>query len=155
MQCPECNYRETRVTDSRDQNESMTIRRRRECLKCGARFTTYERIETTNLLVVKKNGKREFFSREKLASGLYKALEKRPYSLEEIDALIYRVERQIRQNNPAEIESIAIGEAVMSGLRDFDDVAYIRFASVYRSFADVQSFAKELEPILSRQRKRL
>lgn len=154
MNCPECNHPDTKVTDSRDLEDGQAIRRRRECLSCGARFTTYERLESTNLLVIKKDGRREQFSRQKLSKGIYKALEKRPYPREAIEALINRIERDARVSGDNEVPSTDLGELVMAALRDFDEVAYIRFASVYRSFADVASFERELRTILRRNRKK-
>src|SRR3990167_6711743 len=129
MNCPECNHIDTRVTDSRELDDGLTVRRRRQCEACSARFTTYERIELTNLVVVKKDGRREQFSHDKLAVGIYRALDKRPYSREEIEGLINRIEREARETGENEIPTPILGEIVMRLLREFDDVAYIRFAS--------------------------
>lgn len=150
MNCPQCNHTDTRVTDSRELDEGSSIRRRRSCGSCGARFTTYERVESTNLLVVKKDGRREQFDRGKLGGGIYKALEKRPYPREAVEALINRIEAEARRAGETEILAETLGEIVMDSLRGFDDVAYIRFASVYRSFADVASFERELRTVLKK-----
>jgi transcriptional repressor NrdR len=150
VNCPQCNHDDTRVTDSRELDEGAVIRRRRLCSSCQARFTTYERVESTNLLVVKKDGRREQFDRGKLGGGIYTALEKRPYPREAVEALINRIEAEARRAGETEIGSMELGEIVMENLRDFDDVAYIRFASVYRSFADVASFERELRKVLKK-----
>jgi transcriptional repressor NrdR len=144
MECPYCHNIETKVTDSRDTG-ALAIRRRRECLKCGKRFTTYEYIELTPLYVIKKDGRREKFDRNKIKNGIVKALEKRPISHEKIDEILESIEENIRKNGKGEIESKIIGEYVMNALKEIDHVAYIRFASVYRSFADVSSFEEEIK----------
>ncbi|MEA3457362.1 MAG: transcriptional regulator NrdR [Candidatus Thermoplasmatota archaeon] len=144
MECPYCHHIETKVTDSRDTG-SFAIRRRRECLKCNRRFTTYEYIEMTPVYIVKKDGRREKFDRIKLKKGVMKALEKRPVSHEKIEEMINSIEEKIRRTGTEEIESSAIGEYVMDSLKETDQVAYIRFASVYRSFADVTFFEKEIK----------
>jgi transcriptional repressor NrdR len=144
MECPYCHNNETKVTDSRDTGV-YTIRRRRECLKCNRRFTTYEYIEITPIYVVKKDGRREKFDRNKIKNGVMKALEKRPVSHERVDEMIESVEDKIRRTGKEEIESNDIGEYVMDALKDTDHVAYIRFASVYRSFADIESFEEEIK----------
>ncbi len=144
MECPYCHNNETKVTDSRDTGV-YTIRRRRECLNCNRRFTTYEYIEITPIYVLKKDGRREKFDRSKIKNGVMKALEKRPVSHEKVDEMIESVEDKIRRTGKEEIESNEIGEYVMDALKEIDHVAYIRFASVYRSFADIESFEEEIK----------
>ncbi len=144
MECPYCNNKETKVTDSRDTG-TYTIRRRRECLKCNRRFTTYEYIELTPIYVKKKDGRLEKFDRSKIKNGISKALEKRPVSHEKIEEILDKIEEKIRRNGSEEIESKTIGEYVMEALKETDHVAYIRFASVYRSFADIESFEEEIK----------
>lgn len=143
MECPYCHTNETKVTDSRDTGV-YTIRRRRECLKCNRRFTTYEYIEITPIYVVKKDGRREKFDRNKIKNGVMKALEKRTVPHEKVDEMIESIEDKIRRTGKEEIESNEIGEYVMDALKETDHVAYIRFASVYRSFADIESFEEEI-----------
>ena len=145
MKCFDCDYLDSKVIESRDLDDSSTIRRRRQCLKCGARFTTYERMEMPTLAVIKKDGRRELFSRDKVASGIYRAVEKRPISIAHVEDLITQVERELRALGEAEIHSTRIGELVMDRLGQLDDIAYVRFASVYRSFTDVASFEAELK----------
>ncbi|MGO4993471.1 transcriptional regulator NrdR [Jeotgalibaca porci] len=145
MQCPKCQYNGSRVVDSRPVEENNSIRRRRECECCHQRFTTFERIEQTPLLVVKKNGTREEFSREKLLRGLIRSSEKRPIKLEQLEEVVNQVERELRASGESEIPSMAIGEYVMEHLAKIDDVAYIRFASVYRQFSDRETFLAELQ----------
>lgn len=144
MECPYCHNIETKVTDSRDTG-ALSIRRRRECLKCNKRFTTYEYIEITPIYVVKKDKSREKFDRNKIKKGITKAAEKRPISHKKIDELVNSIEEKIRRTGKEEIESSTIGEYVMEALKKLDHVAYIRFASVYRSFTDVTSFEKEIK----------
>ena len=144
MECPYCHNNETKVTDSRDTGV-YTIRRRRECLNCNRRFTTYEYIEITPIYVIKKDGRREKFDRNKIKNGVMKALEKRPVPHEKVDEMIESVEDKIRRTGKEEIESNEIGEYVMDALKKIDHVAYIRFASVYRSFADIESFEEEIK----------
>lgn len=145
MRCPACKFEATRVIDSREIENS--IRRRRECLKCGYRFTTYERLETPTILVVKKDGRREMFDREKILRGVQKACEKRPISAEQIDQLVSEIEREIIEMGETEVHSKKIGELVSEKLKDLDEVAYIRFASVYRQFKDIKSFERELQKL--------
>lgn len=156
MRCPYCGEGDTRVIDSRLTGEGGTVRRRRECGRCGRRFTTYERPEETPLLVVKKDGRREVFSRSKILAGVLKACEKRPVPADQIEALVDRVERLARQEvvESNEIPSRRIGELVMQGLRALDPVAYVRFASVYREFKDVAGFVAEVEGLLGADRSR-
>ncbi len=144
MKCPYCNHNELKVTDSRDTG-ATTIRRRRECLKCAKRFTTYEYVEMTPIYVVKKDGRREKFDREKIKNGIMKAVEKRPIPHKKIGEIITDIEEKIRRFGNEEIESKKIGEYIMDALKELDEVAYIRFASVYRSFTDVTSFEREIK----------
>ncbi|SFL24033.1 transcriptional repressor NrdR [Paenibacillus sp. 1_12] len=150
MKCPYCDYHGTKVLDSRAANENKSIRRRRECEKCTKRFTTFEMIEETPLIVIKKDGSREEFSREKLLRGLIRACEKRPVSIEQLDMIVSEVEKQIRNTAHAEVNSRDIGEIMMEQLYPVDEVAYIRFASVYRQFKDINMFMRELTEILSK-----
>ncbi len=147
MDCPYCKNLETKVTDSRDTG-AFTIRRRRECLKCNKRFTTYEYIELTPVYIKKKDGRLEKFDRNKIKTGLIKALEKRPVSHDKIKGILESIEEKIRRTGKEEIESKVIGEYVMEKLKETDQVAYIRFASVYRSFTDVSSFQEEVKNLI-------
>ncbi|HIJ65887.1 MAG TPA: transcriptional repressor NrdR [Candidatus Hydrogenedentes bacterium] len=149
MRCPFCGEIEGKVVDSRSSKDADCIRRRRECLNCGKRFTTYERIEEVAQMVIKKDGRREQFDRWKMKSGLLKAIEKRPVGLDQVDALIDEVERELFNNAEHEVPTAAIGEAVMAKLRQLDEVAYVRFASVYRQFKDLNEFMSELKSMLS------
>jgi transcriptional repressor NrdR len=148
MECPYCHHIETKVTDSRDTG-TLSIRRRRECLKCNKRFTTYEYIELTPIYVKKKDGRLEKFDRNKIKNGIMKALEKRPIDSEKIEEIIVSIEEKIRRIGKEEIESKEIGEFVMNKLKEVDHVAYIRFASVYRSFTDLSSFEKEVKNLIN------
>lgn len=139
MKCMYCGYTESKVLDSRPTDEGNSIRRRRECLKCGKRFTTYEMIEMTPILVVKNDGTRQQFDASKLKNGIVRSCEKRPVAMHDIDALVMSVEKQISNSLVQEISSRQIGEMVMKGLKDLDEIAYIRFASVYRQFRDVSA----------------
>ena len=147
MFCPFCNNEDSKVIDSRDSGDS--IRRRRECLRCGLRFTTYERVQTRALLVVKRDGRREEFHREKLWASVKSACAKRPLPIGSIDKVIDEIETQLSNAGRAEIHSRSIGELVMDRLKDLDRVAYIRFASVYRDFKDIESFKEEVEALLA------
>lgn len=149
MRCPFCNHTDGKVVDSRASKEGDSIRRRRECLKCGRRFTTYERIEEVAQMVIKKDGRRENFDRWKIKSGILKAVEKRPVGLEQADALIDEVERELFNSTEHEVTTKAIGEAVMAKLKQLDEVAYVRFASVYRQFKDLNEFMSELKTMLT------
>jgi transcriptional repressor NrdR len=149
MRCPFCGHSEGKVVDSRSSKEGDSIRRRRECLKCGRRFTTYERIEEVAQMVIKKDGRREPFDRWKIKSGILKACEKRPISLDQVEALIDDVERTLFNTTEHEVSTEAIGAAVMERLKDLDEVAYVRFASVYRQFKDLNEFMAELRAMLS------
>jgi len=151
MKCPYCGYKEDKVIDSRTTKEDSSVRRRRECLKCGRRFTTYEYIEEIPLMVIKKDGRREPFDRKKILAGVMKACEKRPISVEKLEGLVSDIERQILRKFEREIPSSEIGRMVMEKLANLDDVAYVRFASVYRQFKDVNQFMKELKDILEKR----
>ena len=153
MKCPYCSHFDTAVLDSRDNEELSTIRRRRECLKCEKRFTTYERIEMIDLVIIKKDGSRENFDRDKLLSGFRKATEKRPVRTEDIENAVDSIERELRRKDTIEIPSKTVGEIVMRKLKALDKVAYIRFASVYRSFEDVESFEEEIKNLTKSGRK--
>lgn len=142
MKCLYCGYNDSKVIDSRATDESNSIRRRRECLKCGKRFTTYETIETTPLLVIKNDGSRQPFDISKVKKGIIRACEKRPVGIVQIDEICEDIEKQIQNNLSGEIKSSQIGELVMEKLKGIDEVAYVRFASVYRKFADVEYFKK-------------
>ena len=148
MKCPFCSYRDSRVIDSRAVEDGTSIRRRRECPDCGRRFTTYEKYEETPLVVSKKDGRRELFESKKLLGGLLKAFEKRPVPYEKVQEIADSVERELRMNGESEVESSRIGELVMQHLEETDQIAYVRFASVYRQFADVKNFMQELERIM-------
>ena len=147
MKCPFCRHPKTRVVDKRNLEGLDTIRRRRECLSCGRRFSTYERIEWTGVSVIKKDGRRESFDRDKLLAGLLKACEKRPISREEIEKRVSGIEAELYNYGSREVPAQVIGELVMDRLKDLDKVAYIRFASVYREFTDLKSFEKELKTL--------
>jgi len=151
MRCPYCGHLEDKVVDSREAGDGQATRRRRECLGCSRRFTTYERIEEILPSVVKKDGRREPFDRKKILEGLTRACQKRPVSASQIEALISTVERQVQELGEKEIPSRVVGEAVMTRLRDLDPVAFVRFASVYRSFEDVGDFMSELEGLAGRK----
>ena len=150
MRCFDCDYIDSKVIESRDLDGAATIRRRRQCLRCGARFTTYERMEMPNLVVVKKDGRREMFDRSKVASGVYRAVEKRPIAIALIEEVIGQIEREVRALGEAEIPTERVGELVMNKLMALDEVAYVRFASVYRSFTDLASFEAELAKLKAR-----
>ncbi|OGX68370.1 MAG: transcriptional regulator NrdR [Paenibacillus sp. RIFOXYA1_FULL_44_5] len=151
MRCPYCDYAGTKVLDSRPANDNKSIRRRRECERCQKRFTTFEMIEETPLIIIKKDGSREEFSRDKILRGLIRACEKRPVSMEQLESIVSTVEREIRSQAHAEVDSRIIGELVMEHLHPVDEVAYVRFASVYRQFKDIQMFMKELTQLLKNQ----
>lgn len=151
MKCPFCAANDDRVVDSRESRDGATIRRRRECLACARRFTSYEQIEDIPYLVVKNDGRREEFSRSKLLSGLLKACEKRPIAARRQEEIVDRVEQTLHQREEREIGTDEIGTLVMRELRDLDQVAYVRFASVYRRFEDVDSFAAAIQDLLQRQ----
>lgn len=148
MKCPFCGFYETKVVDSRPTDEGRTIRRRRECSKCGKRFTTYEKMEETPLIVVKKDNTREAFNREKILSGIVRACEKRPVTVKQMDDIVDNVEAMLQNAMNREVASTEIGEIVMKALKDIDEVSYVRFASVYRQFRDLNSFMEEVKKIL-------
>ena len=153
MKCPFCGHAENKVIDSRISKDGKAVRRRRECLGCGKRFTTYEYVEDILPMVVKKDGRREQFDRQKILSGIKKACEKRPISMESIDKLVEIVEQSCQEMQVEEISSTLIGEKIMNELKVFDGVAYVRFASVYRQFRDVGEFMSELKDLLSKGKK--
>ena len=148
MKCMYCGCTESKVVDSRSTEDGLSIRRRRECAVCGKRFTTYETVETTPIFVVKMDGNREAFDENKLKGGIMKSCEKRPVPIYKIDKLVDDIKKQIYNSLEQEISSKQIGEMVMAGLKEIDEVAYVRFASVYRSFKDISSFMKELENMI-------
>lgn len=150
MKCPFCGSLETKVVDKRETEDAVTTRRRRECLSCGKRFTTYERLETLPITIVKKDGTREQFDRAKLAKGILKACEKRPVERESIDKVLDNIESDLRGAEATEIESRKIGTLVMKNLKRLDKIAYIRFASVYKDFKDIEEFRKELLKLIKR-----
>lgn len=150
MKCPFCGYEESKVIDSRPTDEGERIRRRRECLECAKRFTTYEMIESLPIIVIKKDGSRETFDRQKLLTGMLRACEKRPVSIETLDRAISDIETVIQNSLDREVNSDKIGEFVMDKLKDIDEVAYVRFASVYRQFKDINTFMDELNKLLTK-----
>ena len=149
MKCPYCGYVESKVIDSRPTEEFEKIRRRRECLQCGKRFTTYEVVETLPLIVIKKDRSREVFDRNKLLNGLVRACEKRAVPLEKLEQIVDQIEAELQNSLAREVSSIKIGEMAMSALKEVDDVAYVRFASVYREFKDINTFMDELKKVMS------
>ncbi len=149
MRCPYCHSTRNRVIDSRPSREANAIRRRRECLKCGRRFTTYEQVEETLPLIIKKDGRREPYQRTKVAEGIKKACEKRPVSIDAIENFLDDLERELLESGQREVPSSFIGERVMAKLREWDDVAYVRFASVYRHFTDATDFMEEIRQLLA------
>jgi transcriptional repressor NrdR len=150
MKCPFCSHDDTRVVDSRLGKEGNNIRRRRECIDCERRFTTYERVEETLPLVIKKDGRRETFDRQKIISGIQRACEKRPVSIATIEKVVDQMELSLQESGEKEIDASRIGEEVMSALQSIDEVAYVRFASVYRQFRDINEFMSELKDILAK-----
>lgn len=148
MKCPYCGFEESKVVDSRPADEGERIRRRRECLECRKRFTTYEIIETVPIIVIKKDKSREVFDRVKLFNGLLRACEKRPVSVEDLEKIVDKIEQELQNSLDREISSTSIGEYAMSALKDIDEVAYVRFASVYRQFKDINTFMEELNKLL-------
>ena len=154
MKCPYCGKIENKVVDSRSNQEADRIRRRRECLSCGRRFTTYEHIENIPMFVVKKDGRREPFNRTKILSGMMRACEKRPVSLEALESAVDDIERRLEKNSSNEVVSKDIGKLIMSKLHDIDGVAYVRFASVYREFRDAEEFMKEIEEFVKRSKEK-
>ncbi|MBR4703870.1 MAG: transcriptional repressor NrdR [Oscillospiraceae bacterium] len=148
MRCPYCSYSESKVIDSRPAEEGTTIRRRRECLSCGKRFTTYEIMERLPLLVIKRDGSRQSFDRMKVIGGMVKACEKRPVRVDEIERIADEIEQELQSSLEREVSSVQIGEMIMDRLKDLDQVAYVRFASVYRQFKDINTFLEELNKLL-------
>lgn len=149
MKCPFCSFEESKVIDSRPTDEGQRIRRRRECLSCGKRFTTYEIIESLPIIVIKKDKSRETFNRDKLMTGLLRACEKRPVSIDTLDNMIDEIETTLQNSPDREVSSEKIGQLVMEKLKKIDEVAYVRFASVYRQFKDINTFMRELNKLLS------
>lgn len=150
MRCPFCSYEEDKVVDSRSSKEGQAVRRRRECLKCGKRFTTYEYIENVSLTIIKNDQRREPYDRQKLMQGLIAACKKRPVSMKKIDSIVDKIENQIEKLGKTEIPSTEIGKYVMEELYELDEVAYVRFASVYRKFKDISEFISEVKDIESK-----
>lgn len=153
MRCPKCNGLKSSVVDSRQAEDGNTIRRRRECEECHYRFTTYERVEEKTLVVVKKDGNREQFSREKIFNGIIRSAQKRPVSTQQIDAIVNRIEQTVRSQHDSEVESDVIGNLVMGELANLDEITYVRFASVYRSFKDVAELETLLKEIIQGNKK--
>ena len=154
MKCPYCENEDSKVIDSRHTEDGREIRRRRECEKCGRRFTTYEKIEEMILMVIKKDGSRQAFDRNKLLNGIIRACEKRPVSIAEMEKIVDDIERGLNNTMEKEVDSKLIGELVMEELKDIDEVAYVRFASVYRQFTDVNTFVQEVESLLNTKKNR-
>ena len=152
MKCPSCGYLESKVIDSRPTDEGRSIRRRRECLECGARFTTFETLESYPILVIKKNGTREAFDRTKIMNGLIKACQKRPVTMEQLEKVVSDIENERQNSLNHEIQSQKIGEMIMDKLKKIDEVAYVRFASVYREFKDLDTFMRELAALKNENR---
>lgn len=152
MKCPYCSEIENKVIDSRLSKDASVIRRRRECLNCSRRFTTYEHIEEIPIMIIKKDGRRELFNRDKVRSGMLKACEKRNISMNSIEEFIDEMERDLRESEEKEIPASVVGEKIMAKLHELDDVAYVRFASVYREFKDVNDFVAELKKLLSAEK---
>ena len=151
MRCPYCGYLESKVIDSRPAEEGATIRRRRECLSCGKRFTTYEIMERLPLIVVKRDGSRQTFDKIKIMNGMLRACEKRPVSVEALEKIADDIEQELQNSLEREVSTAEIGEMVMSRLKDVDEVAYVRFASVYRQFKDVNTFLEELQKLIDKK----
>lgn len=148
MNCPFCNNPDTKVLDTRSTDDGKSIRRRRECVSCSKRFTTYEKIEDIPLIIVKKDGRRDIFDPNKILNGLIKACEKRPVAIEQLEKLVAEIEKELKGDLEKEITSTRVGELIMDKLKALDEVAYVRFASVYREFKDVSTFVKEIEQLL-------
>ena len=151
MKCPFCGFTEDKVIDSRSSNEDRSVRRRRECIKCKRRFTTYEYIEEVPLMVIKKDGRREPFDRNKIISGILKACEKRPVSMEKVEEVVDQIQKDLQKSFDKEVKAKDVGELVMDNLYHLDEVAYVRFASVYRQFKDINQFMKELKNLLGKK----
>ncbi|MBP2026663.1 transcriptional repressor NrdR [Acetoanaerobium pronyense] len=153
MNCPYCNFEMSKVVDSRPTEEGNAIRRRRECENCKKRFTTYEKIEQVSVMVIKKDGSREYFDREKILKGIVRSCEKRPITLEQMENVVSEIEKDILNMMQREVSSDKIGELVMESLKELDEVCYVRFASVYRQFKDINSFLEELKNIMGEKYK--
>ena len=151
MKCPFCYVPESKVIDSRPSDNGMSIRRRGECTSCGRKFTTYERVEDISLIVIKKDGSRQVFDRTKVMNGIIRACEKRPVTVEQMEKAVNSIELQIHNKMKKEITSLEVGELVMDALKELDDVAYVRFASVYRQFKDINTFVDELQKLLDKK----
>jgi len=151
VRCPYCNFEESKVVDSRATDDKTTIRRRRECLNCNRRYTTYERVETIPILVIKKNSSREYFNRNKIINGLMKACEKRPVSRDSIEKIADEIEKKLYNDMKTEVSSTYIGELIMNKLKEIDEVCYVRFASVYRQFKDINTFMEEIKNLMDRK----
>jgi transcriptional repressor NrdR len=149
LKCPYCAYEESKVVDSRSTEDDMAIRRRRECLKCSKRYTTYEKIEDIPILVIKKDSSREYFDKSKIINGLLKACQKRPVSRAQIETIANDIEKQISNQMLTEVKSDYVGELIMENLKAVDDVAYVRFASVYRQFKDINTFMEEIKNLMT------
>jgi transcriptional repressor NrdR len=149
MKCPYCGSRETEVVETRDSEDLETIRRRRHCTKCEKRFTTYERVENVNLVVIKKDGKREQFNRDKLKNGISRSCEKTTVSIEDIERIVVEIERELRSADSVEVESKRIGQMVAGKLKKLDKIAYIRFSSVFKRFVDIEDFEKEVKKLIN------
>tara|TARA_Y100000031_G_scaffold144923_1_gene176957 strand:+ start:636 stop:1109 length:474 start_codon:yes stop_codon:yes gene_type:complete len=154
MYCPVCRHKDTKVIDSRLASDGASIRRRRECEKCTYRFSTSEEVELLDLTIIKRDARREAYSRDKMKNGIEKALEKRPFTEDALKKLVHRIERDIQKKKVGEMTSLQLGDIVMRRLKTFDKVAYIRFASIYRAFEDVKTFEKELRALLKKNKKR-
>ena len=154
MKCPACGYKDSKVVDSRENGEGSSIRRRRECLKCSKRFTTHEYVEQVSLMVVKRDGRRQPYDRARIINGMTKACEKRPVSVDKIEEIAIEVERAVQKKFDREVPSNAIGQLIMEKLFTLDEVAYVRFASVYRQFRDVNHFMNEIKVILEREKEK-
>ena len=151
MKCPYCGDQDSKVIDSRHSEDGASIRRRRECLACQKRFTTYETVESLPIIVVKKDGSRQSFDRTKILNGMVRACEKRPVSMDQMEAMVSEIEKQLSNRMEKEVDSTYIGELIMEQLKQVDEVAYVRFASVYRQFTDVNTFIKEIEKLIGKQ----
>jgi len=149
LKCPYCSYEESKVVDSRSTEDDMAIRRRRECLKCAKRYTTYEKIEDIPILVIKKDARREYFNKSKIINGLLKACQKRPVSRAQIEHVAEDIEKQLSNQMLTEVKADYIGEMIMDSLKELDEVAYVRFASVYRQFKDINTFMEEIKNLMN------
>lgn len=151
LKCPFCGFEDSKVIDSRATDDNMAIRRRRECLKCNKRYTTYEKVEDIPILVIKKDSNREYFDKSKIINGLIKACQKRPVSRQQIENIAFEIEKNLSNEMVTEVKSEAIGEMIMEKLKDLDEVSYVRFASVYRQFKDINTFMREISNLLNKK----